>query len=123
MDDYKTNNRLRAYKFSLEIILFCKSLPNKRIYWSIGDQLLRSGTSIAANVIEAKSSSSRKDFINFYSIALKSANETLYWLCVLRDTKLDDVDLLKVAQLISELKEILKMLGRSLITLKRRKNL
>lgn len=57
-----------------------------RIQYSLPDQLLRSATLIGANIIEAKSGSSKKDFIRFYTIVLKSANETKYWLCLIRDT-------------------------------------
>jgi four helix bundle protein len=74
----KSNIRYRAYQFSLMIIKFVSSLPGKKVYWIIGDQLLRATTSISANLIEAKSSSSKKDFIKFYEISLKSANETQY---------------------------------------------
>ena len=49
------------------------------------EQLLRSSTSIGANVIEGKSAHSKKDFIKFYEIALKSANETKYWLMIIKD--------------------------------------
>jgi four helix bundle protein len=114
----KSNDtRLRAYQFSLDVIELCSDLPNKKIYWSIGDQLLRSGTSIGANLIEAKASSSKKDFIKFYDIALKSANETEYWLNLLKDSKLE-VSKEKLDKLISEADEICKMIGKSLITLK-----
>src|SRR3989338_7830744 len=84
----KSYIRYRAYQFSLSIIKFASRFPEKRVYWIIGDQLLRSATSIGANLIEAKSSSSRKDFIKFYVIALKSSNETRYWLSLLRDSNL-----------------------------------
>ncbi len=107
---------LRSYSFSLEIITFINSLPNTRAFFSIGDQLLRSATSIGANIIEAKASSSRKDFINFYQIALKSANETIYWLSLLRDSYQSLKE--KCVILIIETKEIASMLGKSLITLK-----
>mgnify|MGYP003866386553 CR=1 FL=1 len=62
-----------------------ETLPNKKVYWVISDQLLRAATSIGANIVEAKASSSKRDFIKFYEIALKSANETKYWLGLLRD--------------------------------------
>lgn len=75
-----SNVRTRSYKFSLSMIEFINQLPNKKTFWIIGDQLLRSSTSIGANIMEAKSSSSRRDFIRFYQIALKSGNETDYWL-------------------------------------------
>jgi len=78
--------KIRAYNFSLHIISFINDLPSKRGFWSIEDQLIRSATSIGANMVEAKSSSSKRDFIKFYEIALKSANETRYWICLLRDS-------------------------------------
>lgn len=53
--------------------------------WPIVDQLIRSSTSIGANVIEAKSSSSKRDYLKFFEIALKSANETKYWLIVIKE--------------------------------------
>jgi four helix bundle protein len=74
----KTELRYRCYYFSITVIQFLESLPNKRIFWVIGDQLLRVATSIGVNIIEAISASSRKDFLRFYEIALKSANETKY---------------------------------------------
>lgn len=113
----KSNNvKIRAYRFSLQIIIFVNDLPNKRAFWIIGDQLLRSATSIGANMIEAKASSSRRDFIKFYEIALKSANETKYWLCLLRDSYSE----LKTAceELLKEVTEISNMLGSSILTLK-----
>ena len=112
----KNNVKQRAYLFSIDIVKFVKDLPNSRIYWVIGDQLLRAATSIAANLIEAISSSSRRDFIKFYEIALKSANETKYWLFVLKDCQLSDSQ--KIEVFIKELDEISKMLGSSLLTLK-----
>lgn len=84
----KSNVRYRAYCFSLAIVKFINKLPQKQPFFVIIDQLLRCATSIGANLIEAKSSSSKKDFIHFYEIALKSANETLYWLYLLRDSNL-----------------------------------
>lgn len=57
--------KLRTYKFSISIIYLVDELPNKRIYWTIADQLVRAGISIGANIIEAKAASSRKDFAKF----------------------------------------------------------
>jgi four helix bundle protein len=115
----KTNIKYRAYFFSIEIIKFTSKLPNEKVYWIIVDQLLRSATSIGANIIEAKSSSSRRDFIKFYEISLKSANETKYWLCLLRDGTKADKDQLE--KLLDEIEQISKMLGSSLLTLKNKK--
>src|SRR3989344_2189557 len=117
--ELKTNLRARTYGFSLSMIKFISSLTNDRTRQIISNQLLRSATSIGANIIEAKSSSSKKDFIKFYDIALKSANETKYWLCLLRDSKL--IDNTEIIQLINEVHEISKMIGSSLLTLKGKK--
>lgn len=111
-----SNLRFRAYNFSLEIIKFVASFPSIRVFWTISDQLLRSATSIGANIIEAKSSSSKRDFIRFYEIALKSANETKYWLYLLKDSGLIEEE--KIQFLIRESEEIAKMLASSLLTLK-----
>jgi len=73
-----TNVKVRAYQFSIKIINFVNKLPSKRAFWTIGDQLIRSATSIGANMIEGQSSSSRKEFIKYYEISLKSSNETRY---------------------------------------------
>lgn len=115
----KTELKYRCYYFSIEIIKFLATLPEKKIYWTISDQLLRCATSVGANVVEAKSSSSRKDFIKYYEIALKSANETKYWLALLRDatdTKREPVNILP-----ADVEEISKMLGASVLTLKNKK--
>ncbi len=115
----KTDLRYRCYHFSIDIIKFLGILPEKKVYWILSDQLLRCATSIGANVVEAKSSSSRKDFIKFYEIALKSANETKYWLGLLRDAT--ESDKVKVDTLLTEVEEISRMLGASVITLKTKK--
>src|SRR3989339_154455 len=72
----------------INIIKFVKDLPNQKIFWVLSDQLLRSSTSIGANIIEAKSAHSKKDFIKFFEISLKSGNETKYWLGLFRDSKI-----------------------------------
>jgi len=115
----KSNIRYRSYHFSLFIIRFVHNLPEKRIYWSIGNQLLRSSTSIGANLVEAQSSSSKKDFIRYYEIALKSGNEARYWLSLLKDSNL--VNNKEIFYLIDEAKQITNMIGSSLLTMKHKK--
>ena len=114
-----SNLNIRSYQFSLEIIHFVNELPNKRAFWSIGDQLLRAATSIGANMIEAKASSSRREFVKFYEIALKSGNETVYWLSLLQDSYPELM--VHTKKLRSEAQEICNMLGSSIITLKGKK--
>jgi four helix bundle protein len=80
------------------------------------DQLLRSGTSVGANLVEARSSSSRLEYKKFYEIALKSANETRYWLELLKDSNL--VERNSIQELLSEVTEIANMLGAGVIKLK-----
>ena len=108
--------KVRAYDFSLKIIQFVNSLPNKRAFWAIGDQLIRSATSIGANMIEAQASSSKREFVKFYEISLKSANEAKYWLSLLRDSSPELSE--QSEELIRENSEICNMLGASILTLK-----
>lgn len=115
----KQQVKYRAYHFSIKIIKFTSNLPNKRIFWIITDQLLRAATSIGANIIEAQAASSKRDFIRFYEISLKSANETKYWLCLLRD--IGEMDKTKINILLKEAGEIANILGASLLTLKGKK--
>jgi len=117
----KTNIKIRAYKFSLLIIKFIAKFPQKRVYWVIADQLLRSATSIGANIVEAKSSSSKREFIRYYEIALKSANETKYWLCLLRDSNLTDRKEIEI--ILNEAIELSNMIGSSLLTMKGKKKI
>jgi len=116
-DSSKTYDiKIRCYEFSKSVVLFKNKNEFKRIHYPLIDQLLRSATSIGANVIEGKSGNSRKNLISFFSIALRSANETKYWLCLIRDTL--DVDKKEANQLVSEADEISKILGKSILTLK-----
>lgn len=120
--DLKKNLKYRAYCFSLGIINFVAKFPEERIYWIIEDQLLRSATSVGANIVEAKSSSSKREFIKFYEIALKSGNETKYWLCLLRDgTIFGQENKRELENTLKEVDEISKMLAASLLTMKGKK--
>lgn len=111
----------RAYNHSIKIVGLIDSLPNKRSCWVIGDQLMRSATSIGANIIEAQAASSKRDFVNFLSHALKSANETKYWLGLLRDT--GKVGPGVIDPLLKETKELANMLGSSIATIRGKKRL
>ena len=115
---FKSDLKQRCFKFSLNIIGLTDTLPNKRSAWVIADQLIRSATSIGANLVEARASSSRLEFKKFYEIALKSANETIYWLELLRDSKLSNTE--KVEPLLIEVREVSNMLGAGVIKLKQK---
>jgi len=97
----------KAYQFALKIIGFYLELIKAKEF-VLSKQLLRSGTSIGANVVEATAAQSRKDFISKMAIASKEARETHYWLRLLRDGKLcENVD---PAYLLEDSEEIIKML-------------
>lgn len=107
----------RAMKFSVNIIRFTRTFPKDRAFWIIADQLIRSSCSIGANMTEANSASSKKDYINFYSHALKSANETRYWLALLKELIPNSK---AIAKLDKEAEEFCKILAASIITMKKK---
>lgn len=106
----------RCFLFSKVLLKFVTDAKYERIHFSIFDQLLRSGTSIGANVVEGGVGSSKKDVINFYHIALKSANETKYWLCLVRDSL--DYNKDEINMLIKEADELSKIIASSIIKMK-----
>lgn len=73
---FKKEFKSRLYTFALELIKLIDNLPKDNVSRRIGDQLLRSGTSVLANYVEGQSASSKKDFANFFNHSLKSANES-----------------------------------------------
>lgn len=75
-----------SFEFALKVIEFCEILEEKRKY-VIARQLLKSGTSVGANVREAQNAHSRKDFIAKCVIAMKEADETEYWLLLCEKSK------------------------------------
>ena len=73
----------KSFQFAIRIVNLCKHLRNAKEEYTLSKQLLRSGTSIGANIAEAQQAQSRADFISKLSIALKEAGETNYWLRLL----------------------------------------
>jgi four helix bundle protein len=101
----------------LDAIKFIDQLPqNNSSTHVIANQLLRSATSIGANIVEAQASSSKKEFTNFLNYALKSANESKFWLALLRDSGKAKKEL--VNNLLSETKQLANILASSILTLK-----
>ena len=113
---FKSDLKERCFNFALRIISLCDSLSNKRSNWIIEDQLIRSSTSVGANLTEARASSSRLEFKKYYEISLKSANETIFWLELLKKT--NKVKEGEINLLLQEVSEIAKMLGAGVIKLK-----
>ena len=112
----KSDLKYRAYQYSIKIVKFLDALPKDVSAEIITKQLLRSATSIGANLVEAKGASSKRDFTNFFTHSLKSVNETLYWLGLLRDAK--KINSAELEYLLNETKELANVLGSSILTLK-----
>jgi four helix bundle protein len=117
--DFKENFKQRLYTFALKLIEFLDTLPVDNVSRRIGDQLLRSGTSILGNYIEGQSASSKKEFTNFFTISLKSANESKIWFMLLRDAK--RVKMEETIWFLKELDEISNIFASSILTLKGKK--
>jgi four helix bundle protein len=100
------NVKEKSFRFSLLIIELYKKLTSEKEY-VISKQLLRSGTSVGANIEEANAGVSKKDFVNKMSIASKEARETLYWLRLLNESKLVNIEVHKE---INNVNELIKML-------------
>lgn len=115
----KTDLRQRAYRYSLDLIKFIDKLPRDFSSQIIAKQLLRSGTSIGANIVEAHGSHGRRDFANFFTHALKSANESKYWLGLLRDSQKAPKENVEI--LLKETIELANILAASLITIRGKK--
>lgn len=78
----------KSYEFALALIEFLQKMPRNFVTFRLGDQLLRSGTSIGSNVEEAIGAYSRDDFIYKMNTALKETRETIFWLKLMRDARL-----------------------------------
>ncbi len=118
MDSSKADIKERSYSFALKIIKLVESLSNAPTSRVIGDQLLRSGTSVGANIIEAQAASSKRDFTNFLNYALKSANETKFWLGLLRDSGKANKE--AINPLLEDAKQLANILASSILTLKKK---
>ena len=103
-----------SFSFALRIVKFYKHLTENKKVYVLSKQILRSGTSIGANIHEAEYAASKADFRNKLKIAAKEVNETEYWLIVLESTGYYDAsfDDLKVL-----LKSMIKMLTAALRSL------
>ena len=119
LNEKKEKFKLRIYHYILRMIRFLTKLPNNPVIREIKSQLTRSGTSIGANYFEASAASSKKDFQNFFSYALKSANESKFWLAILLDSDLIPKNLIpEIKYLLQETKELADIFASSIITMK-----
>lgn len=101
--------QIKSYAFAIRNIMVYKYLRNEKKEFVLSKQLLRSGTSIGANVEEAIGGQSEKDFYAKLTISYKEARETHYWLRLLRDT--DYLDKNEAQSLLNDADELLRIIG------------
>jgi len=109
----------RTKEFAKRIIEFCRSLPNNREGRLIGNQLFKSGTSVAANYRAACRGRSRADFIAKLGIVEEEADETLFWLEIIDEMEIGDTDV--VQSLMEESDEIIAIMVSSIKTARQEK--
>lgn len=122
MNEKDTNNikpnplKDKSFQFALSIIKLYKFLTEEKLEYILSKQLLRSGTSIGANIGEVQNAQSKADFIHKFSIAQKECDETLYWLELLHQSEyLEDKEFKNIH---SDANELLKMLRSYILTTK-----
>jgi four helix bundle protein len=108
----------RTFNFAVRIVNLCKALDEKpgvgRVLYK---QLIRSGTSVGANVEESQSAQSKADFVHKLEIALKEAKETRYWLRILVTTQI--IEQSQLSSLLTESEEIIKIIAAIIVKTKR----
>lgn len=104
----------KSLDFGVEIVKFCELLDEKRKY-VVAKQLLRSGTSIGANVFEAQHAESKADFVHKMKIAIKEANETLYWLFICERSENYPIN----SSLKNMVEELIRIISKIIISSKR----
>jgi four helix bundle protein len=108
----------KSFNFALRVIKLYKFLCDEKKEFIMSKQLLRSGTSIGANIREAQNAESRLDFIHKLAIAQKECDETLYWLELLHESNYILTNEFETIQ--HDARELLKMLRSSIITTKQK---
>lgn len=119
MNEYEKDNIIKnkSYKFALRIIKLYKHLCEEKKEYVLSKQILRSGTSIGANVEEAIGGISKKDFMNKMYIAYKEARETRYWINLLKDS--DYITGKETESLLKDCEELIKLSGKIISTSKK----
>ncbi|DAB40156.1 MAG TPA: four helix bundle protein [Sulfurovum sp. UBA12169] len=110
----------KSYKFAIRIVKLNAYLKDEKKEYTLSKQLLRSGTAIGALVSEAHYAQSKADFINKLSIGLKEANESRYWIRLLKDC--DYLNDSMANSIYSDVEELIKILTSSINTGKEKKN-
>ena len=104
----------KSFKFAVRVVKLCKILREEQKEFIMTKQLLRSGTSVGANITEAQQAQSKSDFVHKMSVALKEAAETNYWLRLLHATDyLNDKAMKSMIMDCSELEKLLTAIIKS----------
>jgi four helix bundle protein len=120
MSETKSILKDKSFAFAIEIVKTYKVLVEEKREYVMSKQLLRSGTSVGANIREAKNAESTNDFIHKLGIAQKECDETLYWLELLKETEyLNNESFLKLSD---QANQILKMIRSTILTIKQKKS-
>ncbi|MFA5819051.1 MAG: four helix bundle protein [Bacteroidales bacterium] len=115
MKDSKRNIIVeKSFQFAIKIVSYCELLEENRKY-VISGQLLKSGTSIGANVREAQNAESKDDFIHKLKIAAKEAEETEYWLLLCKNSPSYPFN----ENLLADIQELIKIISKIIITSKK----
>lgn len=116
MENKENILKVKSYDFALRIVKLYKHLSETKGEYVLSKQILRSGTSIGANIAEANQAQSKADFIHKLSIAHKESFETDYWLCLLRDSQYLSIP--QAESLLVGCQELQKLLTASIKTSK-----
>jgi four helix bundle protein len=108
--------RQKAYDFALRIVKLHRFLCSEKKEYALSKQIVRSGTSIGANIEEAIGGQSKRDFVSKMSIAYKEARETHYWLRLLRDA--DILEKQQAESITRDCDELLRLCGSILKTMR-----
>ena len=108
----------KSFAFAIRIVNLYKFLSTEKKEFVLSKQLLRSGTSIGANIEEAIGGQSDKDFLSKISVAYKEARETKYWIRLLHATDFLEENL--SISFLNDIEELLKIIGKIQVTLKNR---
>lgn len=106
----------KSLAFAIRIVNLYKYMSEQKKEFVLSKQILKSGTSIGANAREAQYAQSTADMVSKYSIALKEANETAYWLIIYKETSYISVE--EYESLNNDCEELIKLLTKTLKTLK-----
>ena len=111
----------KSFVFAVKVVKAVRKLKEERREYELASQLMRSGTSIGANVAEAKHAQSKKDYVSKFSIAQKEASETRYWLRLLSATEMMVEE--EITELVGDVDELLRIIVSIIKTTKERNNL